>query len=52
MASVDHPNVVKYFGFVQDEIFWVVMEYCSKGSLLEILKGSKPPPDKLNTVLV
>ena len=38
LAGVEHSCVVKYFGYMQDETIWVIMEFCSKGSLLEILK--------------
>ena len=33
LASLSHPNIVKYYGYVQDEIIWVVMDFCVYGSL-------------------
>jgi len=48
LAGVSHPFVCKYFGYMQDETIWVIMEYCPKGSLLDILQKEKPPSDKLS----
>ena len=36
LASLSHPNIVKYYGYVQDEIIWVVMDYCANGNLKDL----------------
>uniref|UniRef100_A0A7S0Z8T4 Protein kinase domain-containing protein n=1 Tax=Ostreococcus mediterraneus TaxID=1486918 RepID=A0A7S0Z8T4_9CHLO len=36
MCTLNHPNIVKVFGIVP-EVAWIVMEYCPRGSLSELL---------------
>lgn len=43
MASVRHPNVISYLG-VCPEPACIVTEYCSKGSLTDVLRRCAHPP--------
>ncbi|XP_075242192.1 tyrosine-protein kinase CSK-like isoform X2 [Convolutriloba macropyga] len=51
LAGVDHSCVVKYHGYMQDETIWVIMEFCGRGSLKQILKSHHVAPDQLSTWL-
>ncbi|CAJ0949484.1 unnamed protein product, partial [Mesorhabditis belari] len=38
MEKLSHPNIVKFYGFGEDEYFNIIkMEYCERNSLLQIL---------------
>jgi len=38
MKSLDHPNIVRFFENFEDEnILYMVMEYCAGGNLLEYI---------------
>ena len=41
LAALQHPNIVKYYGFVQDEIIWAVMDFCSNRSLKEFVQKDR-----------
>ncbi|CCH58006.1 hypothetical protein TBLA_0A02050 [Henningerozyma blattae CBS 6284] len=42
--SLNHPNIVKIFGFFQDEIFvYLIMEYLINGELYKSLKNNNGP---------
>lgn len=37
-----HPNIVGYIGsYIKEGDLWLIMEYCSAGSLADILKITK-----------
>jgi len=37
-----HPNIVGYIGsYIKEGDLWLIMEYCSAGSLADILKVTK-----------
>ncbi|KAK5644545.1 hypothetical protein RI129_005845 [Pyrocoelia pectoralis] len=43
LKCLKHPNVVLYYdSFVSDNIFYIVMEYATKGSLYDFIKNNKP----------
>ncbi|HMP16149.1 MAG TPA: serine/threonine-protein kinase [Gemmatales bacterium] len=45
VAKLNHPSVIQvYASGVQDNIPYIVLEYCSGGNLSDYLKGSKLPP--------
>ncbi len=48
MASVRHPNVISYLG-VCPEPACIVTEYCSKGSLTDVLRRCAHPPPAVTT---
>lgn len=38
MSKLDHANVVKYFGsFLEDDVLYIVMEYCELGDLSQLI---------------
>lgn len=42
IGKFNHPNIVSYkHHFVQDELLYIVMEYCSKGSLRGMMRKDK-----------
>ena len=48
MKSLDHPNIIKFYGTFQDQkYFHLVMEYCQGGSLLDrfIKRGKFTEPE-------
>ncbi|ORZ34779.1 hypothetical protein BCR44DRAFT_1144036 [Catenaria anguillulae PL171] len=48
MESLDHPNVVKYLGYVQtDKDFNIILEYVENGSLASTLKHFGPLPERV-----
>ncbi|MBS3915221.1 MAG: protein kinase [Bacteroidetes bacterium] len=48
VARFNHPNIVTYHHhFVQEEQLFLVMEYCSSGSLRDILKEKKTDVSKV-----
>jgi serine/threonine protein kinase len=49
MASLQHPNIVQFMG-VCTRPPAMITEYCSRGSLAEVLKGAKIRPDKLRAL--
>ncbi|PRW57695.1 Serine threonine- kinase CTR1 [Chlorella sorokiniana] len=49
MASLQHPNIVQFMG-VCTRPPAMITEYCSRGSLAEVLKGAKTRPDKLRAL--
>ncbi|XP_031351673.1 serine/threonine-protein kinase Nek8-like isoform X2 [Photinus pyralis] len=52
LKCLKHPNVVLYFdSFVSDNIFYIVMEYATKGSLYDFIKRNKPNLLSQQTVL-
>jgi serine/threonine protein kinase len=39
-----HPNIVGYIGsYIKDEDLWLIMEFCSAGSIADIIKITKKP---------
>ncbi|KAJ0400002.1 hypothetical protein ATCC90586_004799 [Pythium insidiosum] len=45
MGSLRHPNTVLFMGAcLQDEYFCIVSEYCTRGSLYNVLHQPKSPP--------
>lgn len=40
MCTLNHPNVLRVFGIVP-ELGWIVMEYCSRGSLCDALMDER-----------
>jgi serine/threonine protein kinase len=48
MESLDHPNVVKYYGYIQTETdFSIILEFVENGSLSSTLKHFGPLPEKV-----
>ena len=44
---IDHPNVVKVFGFFDDSThFYIIMEYMEGGSLFNLIKKQKQLTEK------
>lgn len=42
MQSLDHPNVLKYYECFEDEFnYYIVMEYCNGGELLNYILSSE-----------
>lgn len=42
LRSLDHPNIIKFYEVYQDEIFfYICMEYCSGGELLDRITRSR-----------
>lgn len=42
IARFDHPNIVGYkHYFIQDELLYIVMEYCALGSLNAMMRNQK-----------
>lgn len=43
MASLTHPNIVKYYDNVLTDTSWyIVMEYCNYGTLADVINNLKP----------
>jgi calcium-dependent protein kinase len=43
MASLDHPNIVKYYEtYDREDYLYLVMEYCSGGDLIDRLSDNEP----------
>ena len=54
MLHCDSPYVVKYYGsYCKGSEFWIVMEYCGGGSVLDIMKLRKKAmtEDEISTIL-
>lgn len=48
LKNLNHPNIVKYKGFVQDkENLFIILEYCENGSLQTVLKKYGKFPEHL-----
>lgn len=48
LQDLEHPNIVKYFGFMKDETYLnIVLEYCENGSLAMILHKFGSFPENL-----
>ncbi|KAI4259390.1 MAG: hypothetical protein LQ352_000799 [Teloschistes flavicans] len=48
LKNLDHPNIVKYHGFVKsDESLNIILEYCENGSLHSISKNFGKFPENL-----
>ena len=42
LKSMDHPNILRYYEFYQDEFnYYIVTEYCAGGELLQFLVKNK-----------
>ncbi|KAJ3365330.1 hypothetical protein GGF31_008569 [Allomyces arbusculus] len=53
METLDHPNVVKYIGFIQTETdFNIILEFVENGSLASTLKHFGPLPEKVVVAIV
>ncbi|KAJ3353252.1 hypothetical protein GGF32_003155 [Allomyces javanicus] len=53
METLDHPNVVKYIGFIQTEAdFNIILEFVENGSLASTLKHFGPLPEKVVVAIV
>lgn len=51
LKNLNHPNIVKYKGFMRDkENLFIVLEYCENGSLQNILKRYGKFPESLVAV--
>lgn len=51
LKNLNHPNIVKYKGFVRDkESLHIILEYCENGSLQSILKKFGKFPESLVAV--
>jgi len=38
LGILDHPNIIKYYeSYEDDKCFYIVMEYCPKGDLLDMM---------------
>ncbi|XP_018326359.1 serine/threonine-protein kinase nekl-2-like [Agrilus planipennis] len=43
LKSLNHPNIVQYYdSYISNGIFYIVMEYASKGTLHELLNNTRP----------
>lgn len=43
MASLTHPNIVKYYDNVLTDTSWyIIMEYCNYGTLADVISNLKP----------
>jgi serine/threonine protein kinase len=48
LKNLNHPNIVKYHGFVKSsEALWIILEYCEQGSLYTICKNFGKFPENL-----
>ena len=53
LKNLNHPNIVKYKGFEQDEnSLHIILEYCENGSLQTILKKFGKFPESLVAVYI
>lgn len=53
LKNLNHPNIVKYKGFVRDkESLHIILEYCENGSLQTILKKFGKFPESLVAVYI
>nr|XP_023014841.1 serine/threonine-protein kinase Nek5-like [Leptinotarsa decemlineata] len=55
LKSLNHPNVIQYYdSYIQKGLFYIVMEYASKGTLQESIERERPKyftPQVSNIVL-
>ncbi|KAK9469037.1 kinase-like domain-containing protein [Lipomyces arxii] len=48
LRALDHPNIVRYHGFVQsDDMLYIILEYCENGSLTLTTKDFGACPEHL-----
>ena len=48
LKNLNHPNIVKYHGFVKDaQSLYIILEYCENGSLHSICKNFGKFPENL-----
>ena len=45
LSVLDHPNLLKFYGYTKDSPFWILTDYVPKGSLYHILRD---PVQRLN----
>lgn len=51
MKKMDHPNIISYYDVIKTEEYWyIIMEYCNKGTLEDVIKYNKKIKEKeINT---
>ncbi|KAK9320982.1 kinase-like domain-containing protein [Lipomyces orientalis] len=53
LRALDHPNIVRYHGFVKtDDILYIILEYCENGSLTLISKDFGTIPEHLVAIYI
>ncbi|KIY52431.1 Pkinase-domain-containing protein [Fistulina hepatica ATCC 64428] len=53
LKNLNHPNIVKYKGFVKErEFLYIILEFCENGSLNHILKRFGKFPENLVAVYI
>ena len=53
LAGLTHPNILKYHGYVQGAVIWVIMDYCNAGNLKDLLnkEASSFPIERLEKLM-
>ncbi|KAK9462801.1 kinase-like domain-containing protein [Lipomyces oligophaga] len=53
LQQLDHPNIVRYLGFVRtEETLYIILEFCENGSLTSIMKNFGVFPENLVAVYI
>ncbi|KAL4489468.1 hypothetical protein ABPG72_002764 [Tetrahymena utriculariae] len=53
MKNLDHPNIIKFYEVYQDEMFfYICMEYCAGGELLERITKKKVFSEKEASIII
>ncbi|KAK9453793.1 kinase-like domain-containing protein [Dipodascopsis uninucleata] len=53
LRNLDHPNIVRYHGFVKtDSSLYIILEYCENGSLTAISKNFGQFPEHLVAIYI
>lgn len=52
LSQLDHPNIVKYIDHsVEDDVYYIKMEYCDKGDLSKLVKQGKANKQTIDQLL-
>ena len=53
LERINHPNIVKYYGcFFKSHYLYIILEYCSGGSVSKLLKIIKKMKILLDNILI